>query len=256
MKGWATNYSGERAELASVGARLGARVIDTVLMLVVAIVVTAATRWLVDGDGTSFGFGSRSMYLVLAAVGLFYEVPMVAKNGGQTLGKIESRLHRLGQIDPDTATIPAGRYRLEWLQAFIDQDRTARREIRRLERLIDELADEHGSTLRDEPGIGPIAAGTLLCEVGDLHRFDRESKFARWCGTGIGCSDISGEGQGNPVKHRLDLTTAHAMGLRTLPYLHADPFDRLLVAQSMIEGHTLVTADEKVLAYPISTLTA
>ena len=54
----------------------------------------------------------------------------------------------------------------------------------------------------------------------------------------------------------LDLTAAHAMGLRTLPYLHADPFDRLLVAQSMIEGHTLVTTDEKVLAYPISTLTA
>ncbi len=54
----------------------------------------------------------------------------------------------------------------------------------------------------------------------------------------------------------LDLTPAHAMGLRKLPYLHADPFDRLLVAQSMIEGHTLVTTDEKVLAYPISTLTA
>ncbi len=54
----------------------------------------------------------------------------------------------------------------------------------------------------------------------------------------------------------LDLTAAHAMGLRTLPYLHADPFDRLLVAQAMTEGHTLVTADKKVLAYPISTLAA
>ena len=46
------------------------------------------------------------------------------------------------------------------------------------------------------------------------------------------------------------------MALRTLPYLHADPFDRLLIAQAMTEGHTLVTTDEKVLAYPISTLTA
>ena len=54
----------------------------------------------------------------------------------------------------------------------------------------------------------------------------------------------------------LDLTAVHAMALRTLPYLHADPFDRLLIAQAMTEGHTLVTADEKVLAYPISTLTA
>ncbi|WP_420437274.1 transposase [Candidatus Poriferisodalis sp.] len=91
---------------------------------------------------------------------------------------------RLETIDPDTATTPAGRHRLAWLQAFIDQDRTARREIRRLERLIDELLDQHGTTLRDEPGIGPIAAATLLCEVGDPTRFDREAKFARWCGTG------------------------------------------------------------------------
>ena len=54
----------------------------------------------------------------------------------------------------------------------------------------------------------------------------------------------------------LDLTAVHAMALRTLPHLHADPFDRLLIAQAMTEGHTLVTTDQKVLAYPISTLTA
>ena len=118
-------------------------------------------------------------------------------------GKIESRLRRLEHIDPDIDTTPAGAYRLEWLQAFIEQDRTARRQIRRLERLIDELLDEHGTTLRDEPGIGPIAAATLLCKVGDPHRFDRESKFARWSGTGA-VALSSGEGAGNPVKHRLD----------------------------------------------------
>ena len=99
-------------------------------------------------------------------------------------GKIESRLRRLEAIDPGIATTLAGAYRLEWLQAFIDQDRTARREIRRLEGLIGELLDEHGTTLRDEPGVGPIAAATLLCEVGDPRRFDRESKFARWSGIG------------------------------------------------------------------------
>ena len=54
----------------------------------------------------------------------------------------------------------------------------------------------------------------------------------------------------------LDLTAVHAMALRTLPYLHSDPFDRLLIAQAMTDGHTLVTTDQKVLAYPISTLTA
>ena len=93
-----------------------------------------------------------------------------------SVGKIEARLRRLEHIDPDTCPTLAGRYRLEWLQAFIDQDRQARREIRRLERLIDDLPDRHGTTLRDEPGIGPIAAAALLCEAGDPARFDRETR--------------------------------------------------------------------------------
>lgn len=54
----------------------------------------------------------------------------------------------------------------------------------------------------------------------------------------------------------LDLTAAHAMGLRALPLLHADPFDRLLIAQAIAEGCPLITADQKILAYPIETLTA
>ena len=54
----------------------------------------------------------------------------------------------------------------------------------------------------------------------------------------------------------LDLTADHAMGLRTLPQLHADPFDRLLIAQALAEELTLVTGDRKVLAYPVSTVIA
>ena len=118
-------------------------------------------------------------------------------------GKIESRLRRLETIDTACVSTVAGEYRLSWLLALIDQDREARREIRRLERLIDELLDKHGTTLRDEPGIGPIAAATLICEVGDPFRFSRESKFARWCGTGA-VALSSGEGDNEPVKHRLD----------------------------------------------------
>ena len=91
-------------------------------------------------------------------------------------GKIEARLRRLEHIDPDTCPTPVGRYRLEWLQAFAEQDREARREIRRLERRIDDLLDRHGTTLRDEDGIGPISAATLLCEAGDPARFDRKTR--------------------------------------------------------------------------------
>ena len=131
------------------------------------------------------------------------KLPTEIRDQLTTNGKIEARLRRLEAIDPATCSTPAGTYRLKWLQAFIETDRTARREIRRLERLIGELLDRHGTTLRDENGIGPISAATLLCEVGDPTRFARESKFARWCGTGA-VALSSGEGNGDPVKHRLD----------------------------------------------------
>lgn len=118
-------------------------------------------------------------------------------------GKIEGRLRRLEDIDTTVVSTPAGAYRLSWLLPLVDQDRAARREVRRLEAELGRLLDEHGTTLRDEPGIGPIAAATLLVEVGDPFRFARESKFARWCGTGA-VALSSGEGAGQPVKHRLD----------------------------------------------------
>jgi transposase len=91
---------------------------------------------------------------------------------------------------------------LSWLLPLVEQDRAARRQIRELERDLDALLDEHGTTLRDEPGIGPIAAATLIIEVGDPFRFTRESKFARWCSTGA-VALSSGEGQTAPMRHRL-----------------------------------------------------
>jgi transposase len=119
------------------------------------------------------------------------------------VGKIEVRLRRLEAITVDLDAATAGSYRLGWLQGFVEQDQAARREIRRLERVIDDLLDEHGTTLRDEVGVGTIVAATLLCEVGDPFRFSREFKFARWSGTGA-VALSSGEGTGVPVRHRLD----------------------------------------------------
>ena len=131
------------------------------------------------------------------------KLPVEIRDQLTTTGKIEGRLRRLEHIDTSVVSTLAGEYRLSWLIPLVDQDRAARRQIRQLERDIDALLDEHGTTLRDEPGIGPIAAATLLAEVGDPFRFARESKFARWCGTGA-VALSSGEGDGRPVKHRLD----------------------------------------------------
>jgi PIN domain nuclease of toxin-antitoxin system len=42
----------------------------------------------------------------------------------------------------------------------------------------------------------------------------------------------------------------HAVTVSSLPAIHADPFDRLLLAQAITEGMTLVTADAIVARYP------
>ena len=47
----------------------------------------------------------------------------------------------------------------------------------------------------------------------------------------------------------LTVTGAHAAAVAHLPLLHRDPFDRLLIAQSRVEGLMLVTADQLVVSY-------
>ena len=54
----------------------------------------------------------------------------------------------------------------------------------------------------------------------------------------------------------LGATIDHALELVTLPPLHRDPFDRLLVAQALVEGLTIVSADPRVLAYDVPSLDA
>ena len=49
---------------------------------------------------------------------------------------------------------------------------------------------------------------------------------------------------------RLAVSGAHAVALATLPPLHKDPFDRMLVAQALADGLTLVTTDGAVAKYP------
>ena len=50
--------------------------------------------------------------------------------------------------------------------------------------------------------------------------------------------------------HELAITGAHAVAVDGLPPIHKDPFDRILVAQSMVEGILLLTADSLVARYP------
>jgi PIN domain nuclease of toxin-antitoxin system len=48
----------------------------------------------------------------------------------------------------------------------------------------------------------------------------------------------------------LSMTSEHAVTIDVLPPIHKDPFDRLLLAQALVEGITLLTADPVVAQYP------
>jgi PIN domain nuclease of toxin-antitoxin system len=47
----------------------------------------------------------------------------------------------------------------------------------------------------------------------------------------------------------LPITGAHAAAVIPLPVLHKDPFDRLLLAQALVEGFVLLTADAALAGY-------
>lgn len=48
----------------------------------------------------------------------------------------------------------------------------------------------------------------------------------------------------------LPITSEHAVFIDSLPPIHKDPFDRILVAQATVEGITLLTGDALVAQYP------
>ncbi len=48
----------------------------------------------------------------------------------------------------------------------------------------------------------------------------------------------------------LVITGEHAAATIVLPRIHADPFDRMLIAQATVKGITLLTADRTVADYP------
>jgi PIN domain nuclease of toxin-antitoxin system len=52
----------------------------------------------------------------------------------------------------------------------------------------------------------------------------------------------------------LPIEPKHTAVLTTLPLHHRDPFDRLIVAQAMVEGISVVSIDPRLDAYPIKRL--
>jgi len=50
----------------------------------------------------------------------------------------------------------------------------------------------------------------------------------------------------------LPIKSTHLTILESLPFIHRDPFDRLLVATALAEEMTIITIDENIIQYEVS----
>ena len=64
---------------------------------------------------------------------------------------------------------------------------------------------------------------------------------------------VSDHVYGNAI-NVLRLMPEHLDALNTLPFHHRDPFDRLIIAQSISEDMVILSRDENFSAYPITRL--
>ncbi|GAA2109485.1 type II toxin-antitoxin system VapC family toxin [Actinomadura alba] len=71
----------------------------------------------------------------------------------------------------------------------------------------------------------------------------------------VGPADLPERVAGSELRE-LPITSRHALTAGRLPSLHRDPFDRMLVAQALCEGLTLVTRDSEIQKYDVSLLLA
>ena len=105
-----------------------------------------------------------------------------------------------------------------------------------------DLLTERTRTLIEDQANGLAFSSASICEIAIKRGLDRPG-FRTDAGTirlellRLGYADLS-------------ITSAHAVAVASLPPIHKDPFDRLLIAQAIVEGVTLLTADATILRYP------
>lgn len=104
----------------------------------------------------------------------------------------------------------------------------------------DERLSEHACELLDDPRNEGVLSAVVVWEVAikrSLGKLDAPDGFAGLL--------LDGGAAGLPI------TIDHARAVRTLPWHHRDPFDRLLVAQAQSERLAILSADEQLAAYGV-----
>ncbi len=107
-----------------------------------------------------------------------------------------------------------------------------------------------------QPGRLSTEARALLDDRNNLPVFSAASLWEIAIKRGLGRSDFQVDprvlrrGLLDNGYEELPILSVHAVSIDTLPPIHKDPFDRLLVAQALMEGITLLTSDPLVAQYP------
>jgi PIN domain nuclease of toxin-antitoxin system len=107
-----------------------------------------------------------------------------------------------------------------------------------------------------EPARLPVAARELIDDANNQPMFSVASLWEVAIKSGLGRDDFRVDarllrrGLLDNGYDELAITGEHAVAVAALPPIHKDPFDRLLVAQSAVEGILLLTTDTVVAQYP------
>lgn len=166
------------------------------------------------------------------------ELPPALTTEVGSKGDTRTRLRRFLATDPasDDRTVSG---RLGWLRELFDEIRRLDSKARALADQMSALLDEHGSTLTAIYGLGPVSATEIVLRVGDPTRFETESAFARWNGTAP-VAVSSGEGDGPPRRHRLDLGGCRAVNsslhIVSITQSGRDPLAKAFIARKRAEG--------------------
>lgn len=107
-----------------------------------------------------------------------------------------------------------------------------------------------------EPDRLPIAARELMEDADNELLFSAASVWEVAIKRGLNRADFRADarllrrGLLDNGYVELPIASEHAVAIDSLPSIHRDPFDRILVAQATVEGITLLTVDPQVAQYP------
>ena len=110
--------------------------------------------------------------------------------------------------------------------------------------------------IASEPERVPEGVLDMLMDDGVTAFFSAANIWEIAIKSGLGRSDFELDAslfRRNLLDHgylEIDVTGAQAAHVQTLPAIHRDPFDRILIAQSQLENMPLYTRDAQVAQYP------